>query len=405
MVKIMLDYQKLLLAAKKTPYYLQNNSKMIAFEDFRIISKQIVLHEYDKFIVNDVNEKSLFEVSTSGSTGTPLKILWSPLDYCNSLAELWKIRKDFGVYPNDKFVTCHAMFYNGAIEIHNRAIIQKNNLSLSKISFDQSTFAYYYDLIESFQPKFMMLFPSFLFAFITYLNVENLKLPQSIKLIELTGEHCSEELFFWFKEKYPQINWRIMYGMQEFNGIAYGSNNGLVILKNNVLVEIVNEKGAPVETQEEGSIIVTGLKNFVFPLIRYKTEDRGFWDSNGMLHVTKSRSNDYFDYQGVRFDGSIFWAVVFYLQQQLNVSVLQFQVRYVRNEFHFLLVLGDHTLCSKKCLTDCISKFLNEKYQIKAEIIVNIVKHIGIEHDKNKIKYFINENNMTEENNINEGKE
>lgn len=405
MVEKMLKYEKLLLAAKKSPYYSQTTHKITTLDDFQIITKEIVSREYSRFIAEGANDENLLVVSTSGSTGTPLKILWSPLDYCNSLAELWKIRKGFGVYPNDKFVSCHAMFYNGTLGIHNRAIIQKNNLSLSKISLNKLNFAYYYDLIISFQPKFMMLSPSFLFGFITYLNGENLKLPQSIKLIELTGEHCSEELFLWFKENYPQINWKIMYGMQEFNGIAYGSTNGLSILKNNVLVEIVNEKGSPVETNEEGNIIVTGLKNFVFPLIRYKTEDKGFWDSNGMLHITKSRSNDYFKYQGIEFDGSIFWAVVFHLQQQLDLSILQFQVRYKHNEFHFLLVLNDNTLCSNEILIDCISQFLIEKYQINAEVIVNIVKHIGIEQEKNKIKYFVNENNLIGENSANEKQE
>lgn len=405
MVGKMLKCEKLLLAAKKCPYYSQTSYNITTFDDCPIITKEIVSHEHSLFISEGANDENLLVVSTSGSTGTPLKILWSPLDYCNSLAELWKIRKEFGVYPNDKFVSCHAMFYNGTLGIHNRAIIQKNNLSLSKISLSKLNFAYYYDLLISFKPKFMMLSPSFLFSFVTYLNGENLKLPQSIKLIELTGEHCSEELFLWFKERYPLINWKIMYGMQEFNGIAYGSTDGLSILKNNVFVEIVNEKGCPVETNEEGNIIVTGLKNLVFPLVRYRTEDKGFWDANGMLHITKSRSNDYFNYQGVEFDGSIVWAVVFYLQQQLDISILQFQVRYKHNKFHFLLILNDNALCSNEILIDCISKFLIEKYQINAEVIIDIVQHIAIEQGKNKIKYFVNENNLIEEDNTNEKQE
>lgn len=182
--------------------------------------------------------------------------------------------------------------------------------------------------------------------------------------------------------------------MQEFNGIAYGSPSGLEVLKNNVIVEVVNEFGEKTMECEEGNIVVTELKNHVFPLVRYKTEDMGFFDSEGLLHITKSRSNDSFTYKGTEFDGSLFWTVIFDLQQQLNIKFLQFQIRYTNNRFHFCLVMDNESVFTEKNLSDYIYNFIFEKFDIDIGVDVNIVNHISVEQGKNKIKYFINENDL-----------
>lgn len=401
MVVIMQKHENLLDAARQTPYYNENNHNINTLDNFQIITKQIVCCNHEKFISHSAKKKEHLTLYTSGSTGTPLKIIWAPLDYCSSLAELWKVRKEFGVYPNDKIVTYHAVFYNGSKTIHNRAIVQKNTLSLSVSSLNNSEFAYYYNLVLSFQPKFMLLSPSFVFGFINYLNSNQQKLPESIKLVELTGEACSQELFEWFQTNYPLINWKIMYGMQEFNGIAYGTPNGLHILNNNVFLEIVDEFGNTTKAFQEGNIIITGLKNYSFPLIRYKTEDKGYFDSEGMLHLTCSRSNDSFYYNGLKFDGAIFWTVILHLQQQFNVSILQFQVKYKQNQFCFYLVVDQSPFAKGNDFVECISEFLAKQYSIYASVLVNIVSRIKVEQEKNKIKYFINDNYFEEEKNEN----
>jgi phenylacetate-coenzyme A ligase PaaK-like adenylate-forming protein len=156
-------------------------------------------------------------------------------------------------------------------------------------------------------------------------------------------------------------------------------------------VETVNETGEATNIGEEGDIIVTGLKNAVFPLIRYKTEDRGFFDSKGFLHITMSRSNDYLYYQEKVFDGSIFWAAILHLQQQLNICIGQFQVRHKCNVVHVSLIINNKLQQSNTLLAELISEFLFVKFQIKVKVIVEIVDNIAVERDKNKLKYFINE--------------
>ena len=384
----------LIFAVEHTPYYLDYLKKTTSINDLPIITKELVSCNYNSFITNTLQSKELISVMTSGSTGMPLKILWAPLDYCNSLAELWKERKKYGVYPNDKFVSCHAMYYNNQIEIHNKAIIYKNNLSLSKLSLNKSVYSYYFHLIESFRPRFMMLPPSFVYGLISFLKDEELKLPDSITLIELTGEKCSEELYEWFVDNYPNYQWNIMYGMQEFNGIAYGSIDGLTVCEKNVIVKIINKDGELAKDCEEGNIIVTGLKNSVFPLINYKTEDRGYFDSTGKLHITRSRSNDSFICNGNEFDGAVFWTVIFHLMQHYKINILQFQVKALRDHLNFFLVLKDKTSYSVDCLSNIISDFLMSRFKIQTCVSVLIVDSISAECGKNKTKFFINEDSI-----------
>ena len=329
-------------------------------------------------------------VSTSGSSGSPIDIIWNPFDYYNSLAEIWKYRKKIGVSPHDNFVTAHVCFNNSGCMYANKVIVLKNSLSLSKIFFDEKTLLFYYEQIVEFQPVWMLLPPSFLYGFIVFLEQRGLCLPTSIKLVELTGEYCTNELYAYFKKTYPEIVWRITYGMQEFNVIGYGTPEGLCVLKNNVIVEILNDKSSHCETNEEGSIVVTGLKNTAMPLLRYKTGDYGYIDSFGMLHITKSRSNDTLITDRGVYDGSLFWLIILKAKMELKINILQFQVIFEKNTLYFYLKIDFSNKVCLDTLKKYISSVLLEQYNINYDVVLRIVDVIHPIVNGNKIKFFIN---------------
>ena len=95
--------EKLALLAKHTPYYSQYKKEFASLNDFPIITKKIVSREHSRFVSDISQSNTVFAVSTSGSTGIPLRILWSPMDYCNSLTELWRIRRRFNIFPDDNW--------------------------------------------------------------------------------------------------------------------------------------------------------------------------------------------------------------------------------------------------------------------------------------------------------------
>jgi phenylacetate-CoA ligase len=93
------------------------------------------------------------------------------------------------------------------------------------------------------------------------------------------------------------------YGSVEFGDLAFECNEhcGLHIITDSVLIEFVDEAGEYVSPGEQGEIIVTGLWNYVMPLIRYKIGDLGIpadekcscGRSWPLIKSLQGRSNDY----------------------------------------------------------------------------------------------------------------
>ena len=385
--------KRIIDAINKTPFYYKRGYKITENieENYPIITKSHVVNSKNDFRSEISMTMPPIIVSTSGSSGYPVDFVWNPVDYCSSLMEIWKLRRKFGVSPTDNFVTAHISFHKGNFMYTNKVIIQRNALSLSKVFFDEDTLLYYYNQIIEFKPVWMLLPPSFLYGFVSYLERRNMRLPSSIKLIELTGEYCTNELYSCFKKTYPEIVWRLLYGMQEFNVIGYGVPDGLHILKNNVAVEILSDKNTKAKVGEEGSIIVTGLKNTAMPLVRYETGDYGYIDSFGLLHITKSRSNDILITENGIYDGSLFWLVILKIKNELKINILQFQVVLENSILQIYLKIDFPNKVDTSMLKDYIINLLSEEYSIKYTIDLFIVDKIQPNKQGNKIKFFINQ--------------
>ncbi|MCZ7680612.1 MAG: hypothetical protein M5U28_18335 [Sandaracinaceae bacterium] len=67
------------------------------------------------------------------------------------------------------------------------------------------------------------------------------------------------------------------YGAQEFNRIAWdcGEHGPLHVEADTVYVEVVDDAGRPVPDGETGELVITGLRNRLMPLFRYRIGDIG----------------------------------------------------------------------------------------------------------------------------------
>lgn len=380
---------KLITSIRSTPYYAGRTeyNNLTDIQSLPIITKDIVVVQQNAFFSNLYEDSPYLTMSTSGSSGYPLEILWNHLDYYNSLLDVWKIRKSFGVLPSDRYVSTHIIFKRNTSILTNKAVLQKNNLSLSKGYFDEASLKYYYSLLVEFQPKWMLVAPSFIYGFIQFLNKYELRLPGSIKLVELTGEYCPNETFIAMQDEYPNIIWRSLYGMQEFNVIAYGDINGLEILNSNVFLEISGTDNES-SSQNDGPIIITGLKNHLMPLVRYKSEDFGYIDDNRKLHITCARSNDKIQVGENTYDGSIFFDIITKINAIIHNKIIQFQVVLESNILYFNLKLS--TSHDKGQLEQLVQRTMYNNYGIEYKAIVNIIGNILPIPNTNKIKYFVN---------------
>lgn len=370
--------------------YYDNDTYKCAtdIEQLPIITKYDVINNYGDILVST---KTNMYTETSGSTGTPLRIAWNSQEYLKSLTFLWKLRRSHSIYPTNFFLTCHAGYYVNEDRVADPIVLTNNSLSLSKLWYTEDVMQKYISQIEKFSPKWIFAQPSFVYYLGKYLVSHAPHIASNFQYIELVGELLTDDIKKTIEEVFSNATVVNMYGMQEFNGILYEHDGVMYPLEDNVYVEIINEEGEQCEIGEEGDIVVTGLVNTAFPLIRYNTYDRGkkvqIGDSIGYI-VTSGKSNDTFSYNGKVYDGSLFFAVVDMYNRKHKSQIAKFQVIYEDGRLLFN-VFSFENLPSCSEISRDIRSILCSIIGVEMYIIVNIQREIQFTNGKNKTKYFI----------------
>lgn len=381
--------KKIINLTKDHPYY--QNYNFNHWTSLPVMNKEEVLRNHSKITCHTESFPRLV-TRTSGSSGIILSVPWALKDYLFLLKQLWNQRKKYGVSVQDPYVTCHANYYLGSKQlIENKIVVNKNCHSISKVHMTIEDMTDYMKYIVAINPSWMLLQPSIAYAWGLFAEKNNVKI-KNLKLIELTGEKVSLDLIKSIKRCFGEITIVNHYGTQEFQGISYGlaENPYLECLNDNVYVEILDSNNNPVKDGEDGRVIVTGLSNRIFPLIRYETGDVGSiirTDNKTLLYVKESRSNDTLIFNGKRFDGSLFFNVIEHLNCR-GYNIVQFQFFYDGTTLTALLYSYDNTYSSRETVL-ALKDILQSMYGISMQsIVVNWVSEFIKPEKSNKYKYF-----------------
>lgn len=372
------------------PFYdndLYKNAKSI--EDYPVLEKKDIISYLNNCSLKGSNYKTFY---TSGSTGTPLKITWTNADYIKSIASLWRWRNRYGITSKDCCLTCHSsMLMNGSLSnelIH----IYDNYISFSKLHFSHGKLDEFINYIRIFSPKWIYAQPSFVYQLAIYLKEYAPDLLNQFKHIELVGEMVDPFVKKQIQSMFSSATVVVMYGMQEFNSVMVEENNYMVVCSDNVYVEILDDNNVPCNLDEEGNIVVTGLKNTLMPLVRYNTLDRGkksIIEGKECFIITQGRANDWFEYNGDLYDGSLFFNVITKYNSTHSQQISKFQVVQEADSLIFNVFGFDGLPCRNDIEHD-ISYLLNNDYNVFLPIFVNIVCSFSeFIHGTNKTKYFI----------------
>ena len=388
-----INFKKINELIRNHPYYVKNKNmyhECRTKEDFLCYP---IIGKKEARLIGELSSGDI-TTRTSGSSGEILEIKWDSFDYFKSNISIWKKRSLHGITPNDHYVTNHAMLYNlHMIPSHHRIITNKKSISLSKMHINDDILHGYVKHIEQVSPKWMMLQPSFAYALGAFLKKHSKKL-LSVRLIELTGEYIDSDLIDLLQDFFPDVVLCNLYGAQEFNTIGYGDNSNVKLFKENIYLEIVDDKGGLItKEQTEGNIVITGLLNHAMPLIRYKLGDRGVWKKqNEIISISASRSNDSLITDTCSYDGSIFLFITEKLNTIFDNAILNFQY-----------ILEDNILyCSFFVAQKLDAKKV--EFYLKKELdkrIEHVFKHVVVNFEWNnfitesrKIKYFINKDTL-----------
>lgn len=253
------------------------------FQQIPTLTKDIIRREQDSLVSEDLSGNRLFPNSTSGSTGDPIRFFTDFRSItCRKAAD---IRSDSwtGWRLGDRYASLWGAPMDEVLATRLRGKIHAvvtNRRFLSSFDLSASRMDEYIEILRNFRPVFFLAYPGPLEQFAIHCKKRNVFFP-SIKGIVSSAEtlwphqrEIVEEVF--------GIKVFNRYGSREIGliGNECEAHDGLHIITDRVVVEVVNEDGHPCAPGEIGRILVTDLDNYGMPMIRYDIGDRAVPSEN-----------------------------------------------------------------------------------------------------------------------------
>lgn len=240
-----------------------------------LLTKEDIKLNFDKLISKEVPKWKLRHGHTSGTTGTPLNLLYdNPVCVAHHAAD-WRQKVWAGMEKGDAYASLQGRVICPVSQKTPpfwRKNFINNQLFLSSFHLRKENLQYYFDKLSKDNIQFIEGYPSTIFTLASYL----LSVGQVYKMQAVL---TSSETLFDFQreaiEKVFQCKIFDFYGMAErvIFATECSSHSGHHINQDYGITEFLNDNNEPVQPGSIGHIVATGLHNFAFPLIRYKTND------------------------------------------------------------------------------------------------------------------------------------
>jgi phenylacetate-CoA ligase len=304
----------LIFCYKQVPYYKDMFNKIsfdpIAFrsisefEKIPLLSKKDVFINFKRLQSYNVNYFNSYTGHTGGTTGHPLKLLFSIRSHFEEWAFIHALWRRAGFSPEFRRVACLGVPFK-----NNKAASWKYNhlhseLQLSPLHMEDKNLDEYVKMIMRFKAKFIYGLPSALTTLAEFIlkkknrisgirsvlcGSENISANQR----EILGQAFDAKVYSW----YGQTEKVVLGGECEFSSEYH-------VFPEYGYTEIIDDRKNLIKSHGQiGEIIGTGFINLAMPLIRYRTGDYGEY-SNGdcvcsrkyprIKNLIGRRDNDYF---------------------------------------------------------------------------------------------------------------
>lgn len=237
-------------------------------EDIRNNFKNLVSVGYDK------NKLVRYQ---SGGSGDPIHF------YITKESSSWEIAAEYRAYSwaGYRLGDRCFMFWGSPIDLARAgAVVKKFTRSLERILIadtcvlSEDVFVRLASALRKFRPKIIRGYASSVFMMAKYLNENHIDSVRP-KAVITSAETLYDSMR---KEIEEAFDCQVFdyYGSREIGGIAAECKEhlGYHISAENVVTEFVDDDG-PVSAGEKGVLLLTSLKNFGMPFIRYKIGDIG----------------------------------------------------------------------------------------------------------------------------------
>lgn len=285
-------------ATKNSPYY-KKYSNFTSINEFPVVDKAM-LRDLEKFTAKNYSSKKSFEISTSGSTGTPFVVLQNKNKRARNTADTLYFGERGGYKLGSKLFYIRA--WGGVLNkskllsfLQNVKTIKSNGLNekalenlMSEITKDKSRKSFI-GYASSFRD---------LCKYLDSINSKSLHINviSMIANAEALGKQTKKSI-----KKYFGVDILSRYSNME-NGILSQQviNGGDKFFINwaSYFIEILDiNEDVPVKHGEMGRVVVTDLFNYHMPMIRYDTGDLAIIDKE---NITSAPA--FFKIEGRRMD-------------------------------------------------------------------------------------------------------
>lgn len=288
------DYQtqqlrKILLHSFTTvPYYnrLFKNAGFDeqAFKEFTInqlrllpvLNKNTLRQEGKNTLISSVREKNGEFYASSGSTGTPVNILYSH-NFHQRLSALYeaRVRNWAGVSRFD----ARAMIGGRRVvpeadakpPYHRYNVVEKQ-VYFSAYHISAQNASDYLEAFYKYDVRYLVGYAMSCYFLARFLKQNNLKAPK-LKAVLTSSEKLSDEMRNVLSEVFQCSVFDAWSGVEWCGLISQNEYGQLLLSPDSAYVEILKADGSYAQPGEEGEMVCTGFLNYDQPLIRYKIGD------------------------------------------------------------------------------------------------------------------------------------
>lgn len=269
-------------AYKNVPYYTKlfdmlrlKPSDIKDKEDLKklpVLRKEDIRKNISALVAKNIPEKDLMPISSSGTTGLPLKLFGDKNRVAWRTAARHRYLKVSGYTPGDKIVAIYGYsFPNKHMFLGSFLRIVRNEWIPYGYDMGEEKIGDFAKKFEKYNPDFIKAWPSSIYLLAEY--ARNNEIDLSSKNIHVHGE-----LLYKFQKKLieEQFNCEIfdVFGLRESSvfSVECQKHAGYHLDAENGIIEIIRD-GAHVSEGELGATVFTDFTNFATPLIRYISED------------------------------------------------------------------------------------------------------------------------------------
>jgi len=255
---------------------LQKNSDIQAIP---FLTKDIIRQEKENIYSVEHQKRGSRKNTSGGSTGEPVVFLQDRMYRINNSANFFLAQSWRGADPYDSIVKIWGAprdTYEGkkpliaSIKDYFRSRIVLNNLMMSNSDMKR-----YIKILNKHKPKLIVAYAQSIYEIAKFAKANRIHVKKQNAIHTAAGPLYD----FMRKEIGDVFQCEVFnhYGSREVGAIASEckAHDGLHIMMEHTLVEVLDESGRPCQPGEEGEIFVTTLNNYSMPIIRYKIGDIG----------------------------------------------------------------------------------------------------------------------------------